>query len=432
MLIHRRTGNDTPDRFIGGAIRKRRDLDVVPIQALGIEDTDLTNLSTHQLMLYALANGRDGERGYAVRHGQPVSDFGVPRAGEAETANPLAALYAPLFPYGHGGPESIEARHLSFEEHVRWCLAYYDRRFRVHHSFIFAAFSIIQKRKALLSARLQMKRRDFESVAPLLSSISVEDLRRAEEEEARGEPISNARVQLLRRHIYATGGRVMGSNVSRAKYRGQIWGTSLYLNPVSIWITINPNDLHDPIVQVFAGERIDMDNFHPTAGPTADARARNVANDPYAAAKFFKTVIDLLLSKVFAIDVTDFRVRSGKGILGRVKAYFGVVEAQGRGTLHLHMLMWLHGAPTSDDMRELLDGFTEEEIQRMPKRSDVAYSRPVDPRKPDYERQYNELERQVARASQVHTCREDYCYVLMRDGTRKCKRRAPFPLSDTE
>lgn len=245
----------------------------------------------------------------------------------------------------------------------------------------------------------------------------------------------------------------MGSNVSRAKYRGQIWGTSLYLNPVSIWITINPNDLHDPIVQVFAGERIDMDNFHPTAGPTADARARNVANDPYAAAKFFKTVIDLLLSKVFAIDVTDFRVRSGKGILGRVKAYFGVVEAQGRGTLHLHMLMWLHGAPTSDDMRELLkqeafrqriaefiqatirahlDGFTEEEIQRMPKRSDVAYSRPVDPRKPDYERQYNELERQVARASQVHTCREDYCYVLMRDGTRKCKRRAPFPLSDTE
>lgn len=52
--------------------------------------------------------------------------------------------------------------------------------------------------------------------------------------------------------------------------------------------------------QVFAGERIDMDNFDPTGGPSAARRAENVASDPYAAAQFFKTVIDLLLNKVLA------------------------------------------------------------------------------------------------------------------------------------
>ncbi|KZV82190.1 hypothetical protein EXIGLDRAFT_778907, partial [Exidia glandulosa HHB12029] len=446
--------DDDSDGGVAGTSEQNLQGEVVPIQTLGIEDTDLTNVSTRELMLFALANRRDEEGGYGVRHSrQPLSDFGVPRDGDSEGLNPLAATYPALFPYGTGGPESPGVRHLSFEEHIRWCLAYHDRRFRVHHSFIFAAFGILQRRKALMSARLQMRRRDFESVAHVLSSITVEDLRRAEEEEMRGQRISNLRVQLLRRHIFATGGRVMGSNHARAKYRGHIWGTSLYLNPVSIWITINPNDLHDPVVQVFAGEKIDMDNFEPTAGPDADRRAENIANDPYAAAKFFKTIVDALLSKVFAIDVTGFRVKSRRGILGKIKAYFGVVEAQGRGTLHLHMLMWLSGAPTSDEMRELLqredfrlriaefiranirahlDSLQEEDIAAMPRRSDIAYSRPPDPRKPGYEAASRELERQVVRASQVHTCKLNYCKVRTRDGGWKCKRRAPFPLAEAD
>ena len=32
------------------------------------------------------------------------------------------------------------------------------------------------------------------------------------------------------------------------------------------------------------------------------------------------------------------------GLLGRVSAYYGTVETQGRGSLHLHMLIWVHGA----------------------------------------------------------------------------------------
>ncbi|KAJ7635224.1 hypothetical protein FB45DRAFT_676824, partial [Roridomyces roridus] len=37
------------------------------------------------------------------------------------------------------------------------------------------------------------------------------------------------------------------------------------------------------------------------------------------------------------------------GIFGKVKVYFGVVEAQGRGSLHLHILIWLaHGLSPLD------------------------------------------------------------------------------------
>ncbi|KZT03540.1 uncharacterized protein LAESUDRAFT_636720, partial [Laetiporus sulphureus 93-53] len=51
------------------------------------------------------------------------------------------------------------------------------------------------------------------------------------------------------------------------------------------------------------------------------------------------------------------------GVFGYVNAYFGTVESQGRGTLHLHMLIWLKDSPTSDEMSSLLR--TEEFRQKM-------------------------------------------------------------------
>ena len=54
------------------------------------------------------------------------------------------------------------------------------------------------------------------------------------------------------------------------------------------------------------------------------------------------------------VKATNFRVQSGLGILGRVSAYFGTVESQGRGTLHLHLIVWLKDAPNSDQMGKLL------------------------------------------------------------------------------
>ncbi|KAJ7194625.1 hypothetical protein C8J57DRAFT_1650480, partial [Mycena rebaudengoi] len=40
------------------------------------------------------------------------------------------------------------------------------------------------------------------------------------------------------------------------------------------------------------------------------------------------------------------------GILGVVKAYYGCVEAQGRGTLHCHMVIWLEGALNPDEIKK--------------------------------------------------------------------------------
>ncbi|KAJ6579753.1 hypothetical protein B0H10DRAFT_1637725, partial [Mycena sp. CBHHK59/15] len=40
------------------------------------------------------------------------------------------------------------------------------------------------------------------------------------------------------------------------------------------------------------------------------------------------------------------------GLFGRCTAYYGMVEAQGRGTLHCHMLVWIAGNPSPQDLRD--------------------------------------------------------------------------------
>ncbi|KAG1772012.1 hypothetical protein EV702DRAFT_1181371 [Suillus placidus] len=261
----------------------------------------------------------DNEGGYAVHH----------RGEESNRINPLAATYLKLFPYGVGGIEAMQTKSVGFDEHIRWALQYHDHRCHTYHSFPFVAFGIIQKCKALQSARIQMRQKDFERDAFIINSLTVADLRQAEKEEAENKFISNPRVRLLRKHVFATSGRVIGSDNAQAQYHGQMWGTCLCLRGPSLWMTINPSDTHDPIAQTFTGETLNLDDFDPHAGPDSNQRAQNIARDPFAAAKYFFFIIKAILSHLFQINATSHRVHSEMGVLGQISGYFGVIKAQG-------------------------------------------------------------------------------------------------------
>ena len=79
----------------------------------------------------------------------------------------------------------------------------------------------------------------------------------------------------------------MGSDQSCYQLRSQIWSTSIMLNPPTLWIMINPSDIHDPIAQVLAGENINLNDLLAVIGPDADRHTSNISADPYAAANFF-------------------------------------------------------------------------------------------------------------------------------------------------
>lgn len=153
---------------------------------------------------------------------------------------------------------------------------------------------------------MQMQRQNFEHDTCIMASITMEKLEQAQSEEAKGMPISDPTVHLLKSHVNATVGCTMGSDQSWFQLQSQIWSTAIYLGPPYLWITINPTDLHDPIAQVFAGENINLNNFILTMGPNKDLQAKNITKnivtDPYAAVKFFHFLINTILVRDIVPD----------------------------------------------------------------------------------------------------------------------------------
>ncbi|KAG8793842.1 hypothetical protein FRC12_001393 [Ceratobasidium sp. 428] len=288
--------------------------DVIPIQYLGVMDSDQSKVPSDELMGWGINNmlrytENTRKPGYAIRHGAaPVSTFGQPPAGEGPADpnrdNFWEATFPGLHPRGLGGIERNRPAPLSLNDHGRWLLDYHDRRFHIHHSFPFVLFSTQQRCQGLLSTKLQMNQFNFDRIAHTLDTITPADLRRAAKEESRGELTSNPAIQELKRSITATSRQVMASGASHTQLRSQIQSAAIYFNQPTIWLTINPDDLHDPIAQIFAGEEIDMDNFIRTAGPDSTQRAQNIAQDPYAAAKFFHFTVTLVLENLFSMTTS--------------------------------------------------------------------------------------------------------------------------------
>ena len=242
----------------------------------------------------------------------------------------------------------------------------------------------------------------------------------------------------------------MGTDESRIKIRSLIWGMCMMKNPPNIWLTINPADTQDPIAQVLCGEEFDLDAFDAHNQQPSDTA---IATDPYAAATFFRVMIDAVLQSLLGIRGYSHGapIQREVGILGEIGAYIGTVEAQGRGTLHLHMLLWLNGSQTSKEMkdsllstefREKLKSFISKNVHAdipdvhgadvfaLPRHTHVAFSRPVDPRQPNYLANARNAEKNIARTVQLHRC-GPACTRLVK-GRFVCKRRAPFPLADED
>lgn len=249
-------------------------------------------------------------------------------------------------------------------------------------------------------------------------------------EEEQNKPISNSKVALCRQLIQVTMQRVMGSDASRAVNCSKIWSTSLYLNPMTLWVTINPSDQHDPIGQVFAGERVDMDDFDPLSGPSPLEQACNVACNPYAAAQFFFFLCETILETLFGFDVRGWHSRNRMGALGTGSAYFGAVEAHGCGSLHLHMVMWLQNAPNASETTEELkspqfqekikhygqtnlhahiDSLEHSVLDCMERDVGLAWGRPPNPDSPTYAKDLALLELKQANGQQYHVCSDATC-----------------------
>ncbi|CAF1459663.1 unnamed protein product [Rotaria sordida] len=313
------------------------DLGVLDVNGSMVSSDDIAKYFLHKVKNSKTEEQMDNERVYLIPHSsKPVSEYFNPKL--------LPGLYPTLFCYGRGAPESqTRPVEINLREHIRYLLSYSDRRFEKNHSFIFVVFNILQRRDACFHAHLIATKPYFRSSAHEIQSLSSEDIETALKNisERTYHMESSKAFNKLLNHIETIGGRVMGSVYSRTHLRTKIHALIYNQGLTSIFLTLNPADIHSPVALYFAGVKLDLDNIQTEQLMDTYKRAEIIASHPVATAKFFHILITNMLDTMIL-----------GGVLGPIKAYFGTVESQGRGSLHLHLLIWLDHDMTPAYMKE--------------------------------------------------------------------------------
>lgn len=107
-----------------------------------------------------------------------------------------------------------------------------------------------------------------------------------------------------------------------------------------------PADSKHPLCLYYANsqETFDINLTH-----SEDEHYCLIANNPVASARFFDFMIQMFIKHVLGIDDSS----GGQcGLFGDTSAYYGTVEQQGCLTLHLHMLLWIRGCDSPDEIHQ--------------------------------------------------------------------------------
>lgn len=341
------------DSLLGADVSNRE----LPFENVVITDTS-GNAPANELRAAALRHVKRGGGYIQVPHDPtPVNEFFNPEL--------FPMIYPTLFPYGIGGLEDRTRKiTVSMKRHVRHLFNLSDRRFQEHYSFLFTVFNILQRRSILLHTSLKVKRSKFNSVAADIASVSPETIHIMTERISRGDSVTannddERKVLNLMKEVNTVTSHVPASAASRVAMRNEIRALMIDLGSPSFFITINPADVYNPLVKFLGRSNTNIDQSE-----TSDEvfnyweQAILVAKNPFVPAKFFNIYMKAVISALLKFDPTQTDLEGG--VLGVVKGYYGCVEAQGRGSLHCHMMVWLEGAlnPNEIKNRIIQDGDT--------------------------------------------------------------------------
>ena len=304
-------------------------------------------------------------RAAAFRH---VKESGGAFIGLPHDRAPANEFFAPSlfpktfptpFPYGIGGFENkSRSPSISMKNHVRHLVRLADRRFQEHPSFLFIVFNVLQRREVLLRSSLKARKASFHRVAEEFSLIPPETIQRICDRMSlnipsdEGLPEDERRALRLMKEVILVSSAVQGSAAAKLNMRNELRASMLEHDVPSFYVTINPADGHSPILWFLTGDQVNINDWVESTASTYWVQSNRIAQNPFVAAHFFDTCMNAFISTLLGFKKTRNGTDDRGGILGPVKSYFGCVEAQGRGSLHCHMVIWLHGALNPNEIQQ--------------------------------------------------------------------------------
>jgi hypothetical protein len=120
----------------------------------------------------------------------------------------------------------------------------------------------------------------------------------------------------------------------------EIWSLISFTGAPSWFIIFSLADNRHPICLYFADTK---ERFSPSIC-SSDEGYCLIANNPVAGACFFHFMVESFIQHVLGVGTCH------QGLYGDTLAYYGTIEQQGHLILHLHLLLWIRGALTPQEI----------------------------------------------------------------------------------
>jgi hypothetical protein len=185
---------------------------------------------------------------------------------------------------------------------------------------------------------MSVTKRNFPEVERIVRSLGTERLGLARRQLEISGKTNDEDVNQLLRSLSLYGYRQPMSRELRLSMRRKVKSLIVRHGVPAIWFTLNPNDITNPVKLRLAAYRTreaeEAEDFLTTLDMSYK-RARLAVSDPLSSALFFHREISMFFK---------YYVRVGEeSVFGLINEYFGAVETNERGSLHIHGLLWLKG-----------------------------------------------------------------------------------------
>ncbi|KAJ6436263.1 ATP-dependent DNA helicase PIF1 [Purpureocillium lavendulum] len=270
--------------------------------------------------------------------------LGGPKLAEEDVVDGAAPAYSAMVTHlraaeGEGGVGALVAsRNLHLRAWADIVLRRHGGRFATHHIFAFLVFNMGLRSRNRQASILSVTRKNFRKVERIVQSMTAERLAAASVELEKTGKTNDDGVKELLRSLSLYGHRQPMSREGRLTMRRKIQSNIVVGGVPAIWFTLNPNDITNPVKLRLAAYRI----LDPRAAEAlleslenAYKRTRLAISDPASSAIFFHREMALFFEKYVNVG--------GESVFGRISHYFGAVETNERGALHVHGLLWLQG-----------------------------------------------------------------------------------------
>ena len=273
-----------------------------------------------------------------LRGSKPVSEFDNPELW-------YDSQWCVLFPNRRGAPDDKRNRitEYSLYEWAKFAMNHRDDRFRTHPMFLLWLTNLLQRKAVITRAQFKLNGGGYQEESELLNKVNTDMIIEAATKKTT-DHIEDKNVKTLMKKLEVFTSSLSGTRFARRGMERDIRSLLLYLGFPRLFVTINPHDLNSSLVLYYANkaERIDIPS---SQLPNFCERMHIAISNPVACAKFFDRVITAFLEHLI-IGLGP----NGGGVFGEVDAYYGTVEAQGRGTLHFHSMIWLKNFPGNEEL----------------------------------------------------------------------------------